>query len=196
MHTRFLEHNQQRILENEQDLARQLAHRVLDKPVPPIWMILIPIFFVFHAWKIKAYARGLEDFAEHYLLPRRQALEAAADAVRAGTDVDLEALLSQAETLPVQGKPLYGQWMVLLTEHYRTLLTARGDGHPALVRSGYQSKTNYLLFCNRLNQAENAFNLALLPQIEADNEDLLEVIRKMERAITELRRQESDLIFG
>ena len=196
MNTRFLETNQRLIIENEKALAKELAGLVLERPVPPIWMILIPIFFVFHAVKIKEYAKGLEDFAEHYLVSRRRALEAAAESIRSGNEVDLEALLNHVETIPAPAKPLYRQWIALLADHYRSLLTARGDSHPALVRSGYQNKTNYLLFCNRLTKSEHAFNLALLPQIEGDTEDLQDVINKIEQGITVLRRRVSDLIFG
>ena len=44
---------QEQILAREEALANRLALAVLDKPTPPIWMILIPVFFVFYAWKLK-----------------------------------------------------------------------------------------------------------------------------------------------
>lgn len=196
MSTLSLEEKQQQILENEQTQAQQLAILVLEKPVPPIWMIFIPIFFVFHAWKIKQYANGLKNFAEHYLVSRRRALDAVVEAERHGGQVEIESLLRRVETLPDAARPLFSEWMTLLTAHYRSLLSAPGNSHPALIRAGYRNKSNYLLFCNRLTKAEHAFNLALLPQIHGETEDLREVIEKMERGATELRRRESDEIFA
>jgi hypothetical protein len=196
MTTLSLEEKQQYIWDSEQELARQLALQVLDKPTPPIWMIFIPIFFVFYAWKLKQYTSGLKSFADHYLVSRRRALEASIEAQQRNKTVDIEALLGKADSLPDQVKPLYRQWMILLTGHYAALLTARGSNHAALVRSGYHSKSNYLLFCNRLSQAEHAFNLALLPQIEGQSEDLRAITEKMEAESRALRRQESDLIFA
>ncbi|MDX9835067.1 MAG: NF038143 family protein, partial [Desulfobulbus sp.] len=126
MNTRTLETNQQLILENEQALAKQLARLVLEKPVPPIWMIFIPIFFVFHAWRIKGYAKGLDDFVDQLLVSRRRALEAATESVRTGNEVDFEAWMNKAAHMQPAAKPLYRQWMTLLVEQYRTLLTAHG----------------------------------------------------------------------
>ena len=196
MKTHTLETNQQLILENEQALARQLAGLVLEKPVPPIWMIFIPIFFVFHAWRIKGYAKGLDDFVDQFLVSRRRALEEATESIRTGNEVDFEAWLNKATDLQPPAKPLYRQWMTLLVEQYRTLLTAHGDSYPALVRSGYQKKTTYLLFRNQLSRAEHAYSLALLPQIEGESEVLQDVLERMNHSLIDLHRQESDRIFS
>ena len=196
MNPALLETNQRHILDNEQERAGQLARMVLERPVPSIWMILIPVLFVFHVWRIKAYGCGLTDFAEHYLVPRRRALDAAAVSVRTGDKLDFEGLLGQAASLPAPAIPLYREWMALLTEHYRLLLTARGDDYAALVRSGYQHKTTYLLCCNRLNRAEQAFSLALLPQIGGESSDLQDVLARMNHGIADLRRREGDRIFA
>ena len=59
----------------------------------------------------------------------------------------------------------------------------------------YGSRTNYLLFCNSLNKAENAYNLALLPKMQGERDDLLYVIEKMHTCVTNLRRKEADRVF-
>ncbi len=43
---------------------------------------------------------------------------------------------------------------------------------------------------------KNAFNVALLPEIHGDAQDLRHVIDKMNREITELRRRDADTFFS
>lgn len=197
MSAQSLAKKQEQILAHEEALANRLALAVLDKPTPPIWMILIPIFFVFYAWKLKQYSNGLKDFARHYLISRRRALEAAVAAEETGKQVDIGALVEAAGTnIPEQAKPLYQDWMQLLTEHYLSLLSAQGTSYVALVRNRYQDKTSYLLCNSQLSRAELVFGKALVPQIQGDMTDLLDVLERMEKALADLHRQESERIFS
>ncbi len=191
-----LEDKKQRILEYEESMARQLARRVIDKPVPPVWMILIPIFFIFYAWKIKEYSNGLKGFAEHYLLSRRRALDTAYEAEQSGREPDIEQLLEPVTEIPANARPYYRTWIALLIDHYRNLLKARGNSAQGLIRHHYRAKSTYLLSSNQLNKAENTYNMALLPKIEGDQQDIRYVLEKMERGIADLRRQEAEVIFS
>lgn len=184
------------ILEYEESMARQLARRVIDKPIPPVWMILVPVFFVFHAWKIKQYSNGLKDFTEHYLITRRRALDTAYEAELSGEPPDIEQLVEDTQTISASARPPYQYWVSLLTDHYRNLLKARGNSVPDLIRSHYRNKLNYLLFNNQLNQAENDFNITLLPKIEGDRQDIRYVLDKMEKGITDLHRKEVEEVFS
>ena len=47
------------ILAHEEDFAAALARHVIDKPKLSIWMILIPIFFVFYFFQLNKYRDGL-----------------------------------------------------------------------------------------------------------------------------------------
>lgn len=184
------------ILEHEKELAAQLSTLVIDKPKPPLWMIFIPIFFVFFAQKMSQYKKSRENFVENHLKSRRIALEAAMEAEETGSPSDVEAIVTKVGRIPAEARPSYAEWMTTLIDHYRVLLSARGDSLPELVRSGYGSKTNYLLFCNCLNKAENAFRLALLPSMDGDSQDLRHVIQKMNAGLTTLRRQSADSFFS
>jgi hypothetical protein len=183
------------ILAHEETMARRLARRVVEKPIPPIWMILVPVFFVFHAWKIKQYSNGLKDFAENYLISRRKALDAAFESGQGDDLSEIERLKETGEIVPPEARAQYIDLMSLLTEHYRALLAVRGKSYKDLVMAHYRNKTNYLLFCNRLNKTENSYNLRLLPRIEGDSEDLRHIINKMDKDIQELRRAEADEFF-
>ena len=186
----------QLILDHEKKMASKLAIGVLDKPKPPLWMIFVPVFFVFFAQKMTQYKSGLEDFVDNYLKPRRLALDAAMEALESGTSVDTALLLEKAGAIPEHALPLFADWMDVLTDHYRTLLEAHGGSPEALIRAGYRSKTDYLLQCNVLNRAENAFSLSLIPKIEGDSQDIQSVVAKMHAQMTELRRQEADTIYS
>lgn len=185
----------QYILDHESALAHQLAGLVLDKPKPPIWMIFVPVFFVFFVQKMNQYKNGLKDFVENYLKSRRRALEAALEAEETGIPTDIKALAESMENVPVQARPLYAEWMEVLVDHYRQLLSSQGNSHAALVRSGYRSKTNFLLFCNSLNKAEKAYSMALLPELDGDNKDIAHVIEKIDVCVTDIRRRDADKIF-
>ncbi|MBM9531962.1 NF038143 family protein [Desulfoprunum benzoelyticum] len=185
----------QYILEHESALAHQLAGLILDKPKPPIWMIFVPVFFVFFVQKMNQYKNGLKDFVENYLISRRRALEAALEAEETGISTDMKALAESMENVPVQARPLYAEWMEVLIDHYRQLLSSQGNSHAALVRSGYRNKTNFLLFCNSLNKAEKAYSMALLPELDGDNKDIAHVIEKIDVCVTDIRRRDADKIF-
>lgn len=192
----LIEDKRTKILEYEESMARKLAGQVIDKPVPPVWMILVPVFFVFHAWKIKQYSNGLKDFAEHYLVTRRRALDTAYEAELSGEPPDIEQLMEAAQAIPAVARPSYQHWLSLLVEHYRNLLQARGNSVPDLIRSHYRNKGTYLLFNNQLNQAENTYNMALLPKIEGDRQDIRYALEKMEQGITNLHRREVEEVFS
>lgn len=184
------------ILDNENSMARQLAVRVVDKPEPPIWMIFMPIFFVFFAPKVKEYKKGLKTFAEHYQISRSWALEAAMEAVAHDHGLDVDAVLQRLEGIPEAAQAPYRAWLLLLAEHYRRLLVGRGETYPALVRSAYHAESSYLLFCDSLGKAENILNTAMLPGVEGERPDVESVMDKMAGTIAKLRRQEAVAIFG
>lgn len=183
------------ILEFEKKFANKLAACVLDKPKPPLWMIFVPVFFVFFAQKMKQYSSGLGEFVQNYTKPRRLALEAVMDEKETGSPVDTARLLESAGAIPEQSRALFQDWMRVLTDHYRTLFEAHGGTPEALIRSGYRSKTDYLLQCNVLNKAESAFTESLMSRIEGDGQDIRNVVEKMKIAVTDLRRREADEIF-
>jgi hypothetical protein len=183
------------ILDHEQAVAQALAAKVLDKPKPSMWMIFVPVFFVFFAQKMSQYKKGLRNFVLNYQKPRRLALETAMELLATGGAFDPQAPLPMLEGVPASARPLCLKWLETMIEHYRSLLAASGDSHAALVRGAYRTRTDYLLFLNCLHRAENAFNLALLPGMQGDAQDLRAVIDRVDTWGVELRRQDADTIF-
>ena len=183
------------ILAAQESMSRQLALRVLEKPEPRVWMIFIPIIFVFYFWKLKEYENALKDFSENHLIPGRKTLEAAFTSLESGTSVDISLLVDQVGNQQETTRLLSAEWFTLLAKHFQLLLTAKGDSYPALVRTVYQNKSNYLKFCHRVGKIEAAFNMALLENIEGDSDELLRVTKAMAEGMKDLRLQEAEQIF-
>ena len=182
------------ILDEERRFAHQVARLVIDKPRLAVWMILIPVFFVFYFWQLKRYADGLKTFAEKFLLTRKRAVEEVRRAVLAGEKPNAENLV-QADDVPAETRSVYRLWVAVLLDHYRDLILAHGGTYPGLVHATYRNRTNYLLFLNRLNQAEREFNASLKPILQPTTEDVHDIIELMEESAAGIRRQRAEEIF-
>ena len=187
-------HKRDLILADEKQFAARVSVKVIDKPKLDVWMILIPIFFIFYFWQLKRYAKGRKTFAENFLITRKRALDEALRSAESGKRPDIEALV-QASDIPDQVRQSYRIWVTLLVAHYRDLILAHGSSYPALVKSTYKSRTNYLLFLNHLNQVERDFDAALKPHLEKTTQDVNGIIKLMEESVTSLRRQLAEAIF-
>jgi hypothetical protein len=187
-------HKRDLILAGEKQFAAQVSAKVIDKPKLDVWMILIPIFFVFYFWQLKRYAKGRKTFAEKFLITRERALDEALRSVESGKSANIEQLV-HASDVPAEARQGYRPWVALLVDHYRDLILAHGGSYPALVKSTYKTRSNYLLFLNRLNQVEREFDAALKPHLEKSTEDVNGIIKLMEESVISLRRQLAEEIF-
>ena len=64
-------HKRDLILADEKQFAARVSVKVIDKPRLDVWMILIPVFFIFYFWQLKRYAKGRKTFAENFLITRQ-----------------------------------------------------------------------------------------------------------------------------
>ena len=60
------------IYAHEEQFAYALAGRVVKKPEASVWMILIPILFIHHAYKINQYKEGVKSFAKGILAAKKK----------------------------------------------------------------------------------------------------------------------------
>lgn len=190
-----LEERKQLILDQETTIAKQLARRVLERPTPPIWMIFIPIFFVFHAWRIKQYGTSLKSFADNHLQARRCALDAAASAVASGQPPDLAEILSAVADLPPQGHAPYRQWLTLLIDHYRRLLSCRGASCSALFRNAYGNFAALERAFADLAAAEQEVRLALITTLDGDQQHLRRVVDNIAQQLATLNGEAARQVF-
>jgi hypothetical protein len=182
------------ILEYEDRFAFDLSRAVLETPKMSFWMIFIPIFLVYHVYRVKKIVEGRKGFAKNYLITRKRALDAGFSLAEKGRRPDLQAILKDSN-LPEEAKGPFKELFLLLVEHYADLLRAYGQDAPALIRSAYKSRTNYLLFLNRLKKAEKALTDALMPNTAKSAADIELIVKAMETSTERLGRQRADLIF-
>lgn len=172
----------------------QLASKVLEKPKLSIWMIMVPIIFVYYFYKMQKYSEGRKVFAENYLVSHKRALKAVVAAMDSGQECNFEKLAEEAN-IPQSAAPEYMAMIRILARHYKDLLGAAGDSWEALIRSVYRDQTHYLLFLNQLNTVEKQFNSALKPHLQETTEGVEDIVQRMEHWSETLRRAEAEKIF-
>jgi hypothetical protein len=182
------------ILEHETWFAGALAGRVMARPKLSVWMILIPIIFVYYFYQLQKVMEGRKQFTAHYLKGRVRALDAAVEALETGVKPDAEAL-ARLSDVPEEVLPLQTEFLSVLVGHYTGLLGAEGGDFASLVRSTYRERTNYLLLLNRLTRAEGKVNEALKPRLQEAQPDVESVIRAVEEGSESIRRELAETIF-
>jgi len=182
------------ILEQEEKFAITLASQIINKPQLSLWMILIPIFFVFYFNDLTKYRKGCKKFAENYVIDKKRALNEAVEAVNRGREPDIHAL-SEVLNMNSNAREKQANILAVLIEHYTILLDADGEDFASLIRSAYGTITNYLLFLNRLNQAEKEVNKSLKPDIKEPYEVINDIVSRMEVLTEKLRREKAESIF-
>jgi hypothetical protein len=182
------------ILNDEERFAFDLSREVLETPKMSFWMILIPIFLLYHVYRVKRIVEGRKEFARNYLITRKRALEESLSLMEKGGNPNMQSIMKDSN-LPESGKAPFKELFLLLVNHYTDLLRAYGQDAPALIRSAYKSRTNYLLFLNRLHKAEKALTEALKPDVPKDSPDVDFIVKAMELSTERLGRQRAELIF-
>lgn len=183
------------ILAHERRFAGQVAGEVVDKPVLTLWMILIPVFFVFYFYQLKRYKNGLRDFSENFLVARKRTLDAVWEAAVSETSADLGRVVELSD-VPTEAEDQYRAWVELLADHYSFLIRASGGTYGELVKAAYKKKSNYLKILRNLNQVEADLNNAVAPLLPGDEQTIETVIKSMQESVKRLRRNQSIEIFS
>jgi hypothetical protein len=182
------------ILEQEEQFSITLAAQVMDKPRLSLWMILIPIFFIYYFNDLNKYKNGCRQFVEHYIIDKKRAMNEAVEVVTSGREIDIPAL-ADLSNMSSKAREKQAQVLAVLVEHYIILLNARGEDYPSLIRNAYGTLTDYLLFLNHLNQAEKEVNKALTPDLRKSHEGINDIVSRMEDVSARLRRETAESIF-
>ncbi len=182
------------ILNYEEKFANAIAAKVIDKPILSLWMILIPVFFVFYFYKLKQFADGRKAFVKHFMVTRQRSLDEAFAAVESDRKPDVNKIIKMSSA-PEDTFRAYDQWIKVLTEHYQDLLKAKGTHIDSLVKATFKNRTNYLLTLNRLNEVEKGFNDALKPHLYKNIESVDDIVTTIEQWARKIRRQEASRIF-
>ncbi len=143
----------------EEQFAYRLGKEIIQKPEISVWMILLPVLFVHHMYKVNLYKAGIKSFAQGILDPREKALSKAYNDVSAGKetayevkdyfpDIDLGAekqtKLAEKQVAVIRG----------MEKHYFNLLKSPGQNFEELFRKAYPTQGDYRLYLNRMEKPE------------------------------------------
>ena len=190
-----LAQNRDLILAHERQFAGRVAGEVVDKPVLAMWMILIPVFFVFYFFQLKRYKNGLKEFSRNFLITRERALDHVCEASGQNSTVDMDELVAQSDS-PEQVRHEYRLWIEALVDHYRTLIQAPGSSYEELVRNGFNDEPSYQSSLDRLNRTERDLSHALTPHLPGDEQTIEAVIKSMQASVQMLRQSQCEEIFS
>jgi hypothetical protein len=185
------------IRQHQERFAFELAKTVLDKPKASVWIIFLPVLFVFHAQRIQKYKQHMKEFVKGYLVTKNLALEAAWNEIRNGPPGPGEGHYPE----PPPGeyfKTIREKQIVeleLLREHYLLLLRSSGDSYERLLRNAYRGSGDYRYFLNRLTKAEAGINRTVL-DVRHQTEEARDIVERMESGAERLREKEIEKIFG
>lgn len=193
--TEFLEKNRELILAKEKLFCHQVSSVVIEKPKLGVWMILIPVFFVFYFWQLSRYSEGRKDFAHNFLLSRERALNCAFEAAKSKSAPVLEPVIDGVG-LSDTARQKYSEWMTLLTHHYLKLIQGKGGNYKELVHASFADETELQQFYDRLNQVEREFNSSLSSEMDTPDTETPGVLKKIDDAVIQLRIQEIKYVFS
>lgn len=189
-----LERKKEKILEQETTFAYQIGAAVLERPKVSIWMILVPILFLYFIYQMQKYKSSFTKFTEDFMITRKRALDVAVESVEKDAEPDVDRIVGES-SLSDTLRPPYESWVRVLVEYYSDLLAASGDSFESLVQSAYNSQTNYLLILNRLGMAEKGFYSAIKTQM-ADTQGSQAIIATIEERSQSLRRDLARQVFA
>ncbi len=190
-----LDEKKKYILDNEYHFANRIAREVLQKPTLSIWMIVIPIVFVYYFYSLSRYAKAKKEFVRQFIITRKKLLDEAVDCLNEGTKPDFREMVLN-EKVPGCAAEAYISWAKLLFEHYTRLLNTEGDGYISLIRNRYEDRGRFLLVLNQVNKAEGSFYKSLRKDLESSVDGSEDIISTMEKSLGPLRRGEADEAFG
>lgn len=188
------------ILSQEQQFAKKVAVKTVDKPEFSLWIILIPIFFVYYIYRSQRWKSVLELCSKEFVFTKKTALDAALDMTQNGaskTEAIAACPSDQGEGKKEEAKEINKKQMQeieFLIDHYVKLLKAEGDSYQSLLENAYQRRNNYAQFLNLLQQAEKEVNLAA-KRAFSQTEGFSEMISRMETATEALRTEEKKAVF-
>ena len=188
-----LEAKKSAILEHERKSAHLLADQVIYKPELSVWMILIPVVFIYYFWRLQKFSQSKREFVEQWMRQRSACVEEACRVAGGHQPTPVRQMVPE-DRIPVAAVKPYTRWVDCLTQHFTDLMKSEGDSLQELVRKAYRNRGNYLLFLNQLNEHEKTLNEALLPKLKKETPGAGEVARQIEKSCRRLR-EDAELFF-
>jgi len=160
------------------------------------------IVFILHFMRNK---QSRELFIQNYMFTKRHALDASFQMLKKGltrkdaiarVEERTRSLLTAPETQGIYSDTIRQQQMCeieLLFDHYGKLLEGEGENYDALVRNTYGSRSNYLLFHERLKSTEKKVSEAARQTLGARAD--VDALSRIENATEDIRLARIEKIF-
>jgi hypothetical protein len=183
----------------EQQFAYRLAKEVVRKPETSAWMILMPVLFVHHMFKITQYKANIHSFAENILSVRLKALDKAFKEAVAGKKISYGlddyfpgVSLSSDKDRNLADKQL--RVIRVMEEHYLAMLEARGKTLEELTLTVYRNVGEYRRYLSRLAEAEKEVSRYLMEHFHT-TEESMSVAGNIEKHSADLRELDVSFFF-
>ena len=181
------------ILSQEFAFAHEIGATLFEKPKVSVWMIFIPILFLYFVFRMQTFKKDRMKFNEDFMSARREAMDMALE-VSAEDGPEAKDNGERYAGLPKSLQEPYELWIKALSLLYRDLLSADGNDFDSLVRAAYLSRDQYLEVLEMLDKAEKEFYAALKP-LMAGVEGTDTIMAAMASESRRLRTAEVDRIF-
>ncbi len=194
-----LDEKYERIYAHEENFAYALAKNIVKKPDMSVWMILLPILFVHHVYRVNQYKAGVKSFAEGILSSRKKALDKTYKEISYGKQLSygIKDYFPDVDLTAQQDKALAEKQLVVLRimeTHYNALLQAEGENLQAILRKAYGSAGQYRNYFKKLTAAEKEINRHLREHVHT-GEDARAVIKAIEQHSERLREEKVKYFF-
>lgn len=189
-----LEEKHQMILDYDQVFAERLGIKIFKKPQLSVWMILIPIIFVFFLQQLNKYKKDKSEFIKNYLLSPNRALNEAYESIKENREFTIESMVEMADLKPASNKS-YRHLMTILTQYYVDLLGVKGDLFGDLIQSAYPEKTAYQTVIDNINNGWSSLNQTIVKDLAASTPEVVETVQKIENATIALRNEDTDVFY-
>lgn len=143
------------IWNQENQFAYKVAGQVIEKPKISVWLVLMPLLFLYYAHKIQQYKAGIHGFSKGLVRTKILALDSAQEELNTGKKDEeyKEAFVSKnlkntPNVMRVRDKQI--EEVEVLKAHYAKLLCEQGSSYQALIKRAYKSSGEYRLFLNKL----------------------------------------------
>ena len=187
------------ILMAQEKLAREVTLGVIVTRPLIVWHYIIPGMFI-----IDFLRRGsaLKKYTEHFLFPRKRALDAAQALAQGQSAADVFAHVENETRAWLNSLELYTPGLLqaqvaaiqLLSEHYGELLKEEGYSVYALIKAAYQSRENLQAFFDQLTAAEAEVDRELLAKL-GESDKLKEKILAEQKQLEERRGKIIEEVF-
>ncbi|MCW7755259.1 NF038143 family protein [Desulfobotulus sp. H1] len=193
------EENYELILSRERRNAYVLAKELISKPEASVWMVLLPILFVHHAFSIQRYKKNIHGFADNFIKTRKKALDLAFGSLTTGENVviNLETCFPSLEMSAEKEKKVCEKQLEeirILVRHYKELLGAKGKTYEVLVKNAYGTSGKFKEFLNQLEMAEKEVR-RYVTKVFQTTDAAREVSKKIDKAEERIREKEAKEIF-